>query len=131
MIEVERIVTVLKPTGAFFDWLHRLPDADKEITLEDLRDDCTTLLIPAFDSPDEADAYLEEICVEVFTNELEGWCDDENLWPKNIGFDLFQEWFDIEHHSMVYDMVDDDLEEDDAEDDEDLFEEDDDVEDDD
>ena len=117
MIEVERIVTVLKPTQTFLKWLKTLPNAEQDLTLDNLRSDCTALLIPSFDSPEEADEFIEEIYEEIFANELETWCDDTTFWPKELSYTLFTEWFDLEHNSMVYDVADD-LEEDEEDDEE-------------
>jgi hypothetical protein len=131
MYEIERLVTILKPTQKFHDWLQTTSSLDKALTLEDLRSDCTALLLPTFETADEADDYLRKNIEEIFGNECETWCEDEACWPE-LSYDLFHEFFDIEHHSMVFDMVDDD--EEDAEDedyDEDDFEEDEEDEDDD
>lgn len=114
MYELERIAAVLKPTQRFLDWIQQLPgDEMDELELSDLREDCTTLLIPAFDSPDEADAYIKEMYADIFANELESWDTDPESWPDEPSFDMFSEWFDIEYHSMVFDTVEDedDLEE--------------------
>lgn len=123
MYEVDRLVTVLKPTQAFLDWLKQLPDQEDDLSLEDLRSDCTVLLLPPFETPDEADDYLEDMAKDVIENECESWCEDETLWPKDMDYDLLTKWFDIEHHSMVFDTTeeaDDDYEDDDDLDDEEL-----------
>lgn len=126
MYEIERLVTILKPTQKFYDWLQTTPSLDKELTLEDLRGDCTALLLPTFETADEADDYLQKNITEIFSNECETWCEDESFWPKPFNYELFRELFNIEHHSMVFDLVDDE----DSEEDEDDYEEEDDFEDD-
>ena len=112
MYEIERLVTILKPTQKFYEWLQTTPSLDKELTLEDLRADCTALLLPTFETADEADDYLRKNFDEIFANECETWCEDESFWPSPANYELFRELFDIEHHSMVFDMVDDDEDED-------------------
>ncbi len=111
MYEIERLVSILKPTQKFYQWLQTTPSLDKELTLEDLRADCTALLLPTFETAEEADAYLQANLDEIFSNECETWCDDESFWPT-MNYETFSEFFDIEHHSMVFDMVDDDEDED-------------------
>ena len=118
MYEIERLVTILKPTQKFYQWLQTTPSLDKELTLEDLRADCTALLLPTFETSEEADDYLQKNLDEIFSNECETWCDDESCWPA-MNYETFSEFFDIEHHSMVFDMVDDDEDNDDEDDDED------------
>lgn len=132
MYEIERLVTILKPTQKFHDWLQTTPSLDKELSLDDLRGDCTALLLPTFETADEADDYLRKNLEEIFSNECETWCEDESFWPE-LKYELFRELFDIEHHSMVFDMVDDDEEdsEDEDYDEEDLEEDDDEEEEDD
>lgn len=39
--------------------------------------------------------------------ELWAWHTDETYWPKKRNLALFREWFDIEIHSEVIDMDDD------------------------
>lgn len=111
MYELDRIATVIKPKQRFLDWVKQLPgDEMDELELSDLREDCTTLLIPAFDSPEEADEYIKEIFADIFANELESWDTEPESWPEAPTFEMFKEWFDIEYHSMVYDTLDDDEE---------------------
>lgn len=129
MYEVERLATVLKPTQAFLDWLSKTPEQDPDLALEELQNDCTTLLLPAFETPDEADNFLRENINEIFTNELENWCEDESLWPEDRSFEHFTTLFDIEHNSMVFDMVEDDEDEDEDEGDDELEDDDDDFDD--
>jgi hypothetical protein len=43
---------------------------------------------------------------ELFANELNDWCTDEALWPKDRSYALFAEWFSVEVHSMVLDLED-------------------------
>jgi len=31
---------------------------------------------------------------------------DKRLWPQPRGFELFQEWFEVEWHYMVYEASD-------------------------
>lgn len=107
MYELERIAAVFKPTQLFLDWIREIPGEDNsDLELVDLREDCTTILIPAFNSPEEADTYIEELFINIFANELEGWVEDPAFWPQEPDFELFKSWFDIEYHSMVYDLVD-------------------------
>jgi hypothetical protein len=125
MYELDRVVAVFKPTQVFLDWVKQLPDEEnQEVELEDIREDCTTVLIPAVDSPDEADEHIQELFIDIMASELEAWSDDVNAWPEIPDFDTFKTWLDVEYHSMVFDTVEDD--EDDEDDDEDYeYEEDD------
>jgi hypothetical protein len=57
---------------------------------------------------------LKAVFAEVFEHELFGWHTDESAWPQNRTLALFQEWFDIELHSMVDDLGDIELIDDEA-----------------
>lgn len=110
MYVINRSVAILKPNQPFLDWLAEVPDPEPlELTLGDLRHDCTALLIPDFD--DEADAlgYIYASFEELFEMELDAWYNDESLWPADRTLEMFEEWFDIEIHSMVTDMAEDEF----------------------
>ncbi len=104
MYELDRIVAIIKPTQLFLDWVQQLPDND-DIELSDLCEDCTALLIPAFDSPEEADQYMMTIYEDIFANELDVWDESMDTWPTERSFERFKLWFNIEYHSMVFDTV--------------------------
>ena len=44
-----------------------------------------------------------------FEHSLNEWFTDETMWPKNRTRKMFHEWFDIEFHSMVWDMEEEPL----------------------
>jgi hypothetical protein len=43
---------------------------------------------------------------DLFANELNDWCTDEDTWPQNRNYKLFVDWFDIEIYSMLLDLED-------------------------
>lgn len=105
MVEIDRIAVIVKPTTHLIQWLREQTDALKSVDLYELRSDCTTLLIPAFETPEEAYSYIEELYPGIFESELEALGLEEDSWPDDRSFELFTAWFEIEFHSMVYDMV--------------------------
>ena len=111
LYELDRIVAVIKPTQRFLHWIQQMPD-NEDIELSDLREDCTALLIPAFDAPEEADQYMATLCEDIFANELDVWDESMETWPSDRSFEHFKQWFDIEYHSMVFDTVDDEEDDD-------------------
>jgi hypothetical protein len=64
----------------------------------------TIYLIPDYESDEEGWAILEEVYDEVFQSELWGWHTDQSGWPRDRTFKMFQEWFEVEFHSMVEDL---------------------------
>jgi len=42
---------------------------------------------------------------QLFENEFEDWYTDETLWPQKRTRKLFNEWFEVECHSVLIDTV--------------------------
>ena len=107
MYEVNRSIAVLKPKQTYLDWLRQASvDEPIKLTLEELRRDSTAVLIPAFDSPEEALDFVYQNYRELFEIELGDWFQDESVWPQNRNLRLFKAWFEVEVHAFVLDMVD-------------------------
>ena len=110
MYVINRSVAILKPNQPFLDWLAEAPDPEPmDLTLEDLRHDCTALLIPDFEDEMSALEYVYDCYEDLFEMELDAWYTDESLWPADRTLDMFQDWFDIEIHSMVTDLAEDEF----------------------
>ncbi|AXK38623.1 VacJ [Crenobacter cavernae] len=107
MYEVNRSVALLRPKAPFIDWLESLPgDVDGLPSLDELRGDCNALLIPAADDYASAEDFVRVHYRALFAAELADWCDDEALWPAPLTQPLFTEWFEVEIHSVLTDLVD-------------------------
>jgi len=106
---IDRNLAVIKPKQPFLDWLRGVPGNEVELTLDQLRIDCTALLVPEFEEPEDAVSFIDEIGVELFEAELGSWVDDTKLWPKDRSLQAFWTWFDVEIHSTVVDLVDEEV----------------------
>ena len=106
---VNRAVAVIKPRQPYLDWAMRLPDAPDDLTLDELQRDCTAVLIPDFDDPAQAEAFIAAIASDLFELELDAWDRDPQSWPEDRSYQTFREWFDVEIHSIVLDASDDDI----------------------
>jgi len=71
------------------------------IPFEELRDECTAILIPEFDYREKSRNYLETICEQIFEIELESWERDRSKVAKEKRLKTFQEWFDVEIHTVM------------------------------
>jgi hypothetical protein len=110
MYEINRSLAIIKPRQQFLDWLAGVIEpAPQDMTLEEMRRDATAILIPEFDDEESALHFVYSNYDELFERELEDWIGDERLWPVQRSLKLFKEWFDVEIHSMVTDMVEDDF----------------------
>ncbi len=102
---INRGVAIIKPKQAYLDWATSLPDQTDPVTLEELRTDCTAILIPELDDPGEVEDWLADQYPQIFEMELAAWYHDPDVWPTNRSFQTFREWFDIDVHSLVLDAV--------------------------
>ena len=107
---VNRSVMMLIYKQPFLDWLcSHNPDASKNFTLEDLRFDTDTFLIPKFYDPYELVEWVEKRWRVLFESILFDWTTDESMWPKNRTLEMFREWFIMDIHSIAWDLVDEPL----------------------
>lgn len=108
---INRAALVIKPKQPMVDWINQQSDPGHCcITLEDARDDCTVILIPEYEDSDQAKKNIKELHTWIFESELNAWFTDRKAWPKSRSFKLFQEWFDVEIHSLVVDSSEDPIE---------------------
>ena len=104
---INRAAVILKYKAPFIQWVN---DADlykdnPGITLESENKDCTVYLILE-DNAEKLEEWISLNFEQLFESEIEDWYTDESLWPKNRNRKLFDEWFDVECHSVLIDTVD-------------------------
>ena len=92
----------IEPTAVFLEWAQRFPDLDSELTLDELLKDSTAYLIP--EQEDEPDSWLKRNFKTIFEIELDGWCTDISLWPKDRSFKSFKKFFAVHFCSLVIDL---------------------------
>ena len=109
MYFVDRSAVVLKPTEAFLEWLKQSDDDLPDITLAQLRANCSVYLVPEFETREQAVAYLSERYREVFAGELAGWITDESEWPETMDLPTFWTFFELDVHDTVLDLEEADL----------------------
>ena len=107
MNEINRSLMVVIPKEPFLEWIRSVDDASDKLKLVDLQDDTSTYLIPECATDEEQVAIIMWCWDVIFEQELYSWFTDEDLWPKERDPAMFIEWFDVEFHSMVLDLVDD------------------------
>ena len=104
---VYRCAVVVKPRQPMLDWLCSV-DPSYKPTVEQIRRDSHAYLVPDYeDAPDidkAIDKYLKANFEGIFLNELNAWYTDPRIFPK-MTYPLFQAWFEVSYHSMVFDTV--------------------------
>jgi len=106
---LNRTVVMLGPKQPFLDWLNDVDPDDQPLTVEDLRDDNEIFLIPQLSDNSDSVKWVESRWEVLFEHMLMGWVDDEALWPQDRTLAMFREWFDIEIHTMAWDLSDEPL----------------------
>jgi hypothetical protein len=99
---INRNAIFIEPTAAFWEWAQDFPDEDLELTLDELRKDNTTYLIPEQEA--EPDAWIKRNFTIIFDHELYGWCTNPSLWPKDRSFKAFKKFFIVHFSSVVIDL---------------------------
>jgi hypothetical protein len=114
---INRTAVILKCKEPAVQWIN---DADPyhddpQISLESANQERTVYLISDHDADDDKALarWIKLNCGNLFEAELEGWYTDESLWPQNRTFKLFQDWFEVECHTVIEDTVGMPIEDDD------------------
>jgi hypothetical protein len=111
MYTINRSIAIIRQKQPFVDWANQLPDAELKSSLDDFKTDCLAILIPDYDTDEEAEGYINEIYEDIFIEELYGWCTEEAWFPQDRTNEMFWEWFEVELHSIVMDSSIDLIEE--------------------
>jgi hypothetical protein len=106
MDTLNRSAIVVKPKQPFLDWLHIADPTSHGITLFDVAGEPTIYLIPECDTNEELEDVLRELCEEIFEEQLDSWYRVISGWPQNRGYEVFCQWFEVQHFSMLIDLCD-------------------------
>ncbi len=107
---LNRTALIFRPAQPYIDWARSLPDTD-EIS-PNIDGEQTVYLVEEIYDDDHLEDILKQIYSTIFEQELQGWYLDESLWPKKRTFSMFKEWFTIEYHTCIQDLMDAPLEDD-------------------
>ena len=100
---INRNILVVEPTEVFLEWAKISPNDDMRLTLKELVADMTAYLIPEQDA--DAKSWLRRNFKTIFEIELDGWCTDPSLWPKDRSIKTFREFFRVLYCSSVIDLA--------------------------
>lgn len=99
---INRHAVILVPTVACLDWVKSCPDFVDDSPLGQVEREPTVYLVP--EAKDAAEGYTRSHFKAMFEEELASWYTDPSLWPKDLSFKTFKEFFTIQTTSMVYDL---------------------------
>ena len=106
---LNRSAVVVKPKQPSLDWLHGANPTRGGITRDEVGLEPTIYLIPECDTKDGVREVLEELCEEIFVEQLDSWFRDKMTWPTDRSYQMFCRWFDLQYHSMLIDLCDEPL----------------------
>jgi hypothetical protein len=94
------------PKQAYHDWANAvLPDEEPTKPMEE--DEATVYLVNGnWETYEQA---LSDNWEDIFANELFLTTQDEEVWPEEISFSMFQEWFSYTVGSVLIDLEEGEL----------------------
>ena len=93
---LNRIALIVTPKRRFLEWVNRLPDAGKPLTIEAAALLRMVYLAANGDRMPPMTELVEAYWEEIFEDSLVGWTEDESLWPPNRTPHVFQDWFHVD-----------------------------------
>lgn len=106
MSEINRSLIIVKPKHPFLDWARSLDDKNEDLTLASMGQDSTAYLIPEIWHDADEQEFVKTTYDILFEEQLEEWSLDETAWPQQRNLTMFLEWFEVEFHSLVFDLCD-------------------------
>jgi hypothetical protein len=108
---VNRSVVIVRPKQPLVDWVNETPEVKprKKLTLDNMRASRTVLLVPQDTTLAQAREYVDSLKPYLFEMQLNLWYRDPRTWPRERSNAPFDEWFDLELHTLVVDLVDEPL----------------------
>lgn len=80
MYFVDRTAVVLKPTQFFWIGLN-LDENMPDLSLEQIRSNCSVFLVPEFETPEAVISYFDERYQQIFEAEVSSWDVAKNIGP--------------------------------------------------
>lgn len=104
---INRHLVILMPRQPALDWIKRVDPNPPNLSLDDVRQDQNAFLIPETDGQEDAERWIQRRWAMFFENFLNEWYTEPACWPQKRTFKMFKEWFEIQYHSMVWEMMPD------------------------
>jgi hypothetical protein len=105
---LNRGLVIVSPREPFRQWLLSLPEPIN-VSLEEMNEDRSAYLITEFDDDKHRERVLQKSFKMIFEDQLVNWWTRNEDWPKKRDLLTFKKWFDLQFHSVVEDLVDDEL----------------------
>jgi len=104
---VNRSSVVVQPKPAFWEWA-RAAFPEEELTANPEQEK-NMYLINSMDEDTEFEEWLKINYEYLFENELFERFEDDSAWPEELTLELFNQWFEVQFCSVVYDTKSSDI----------------------
>jgi hypothetical protein len=109
-----RTAVLITRKQPFVDWANECSDDGVEFP-DELARTPDVYLGPHGEASHGVDQVLDAVWEDIFEEELDGWCTDQDRWPQNGTREMFDRWFHSQLADSIIDLVPDTpLTEDDA-----------------
>ncbi|MCB1172431.1 MAG: hypothetical protein KDK39_02645 [Leptospiraceae bacterium] len=111
MILVNRTAMILYPKQVLYDWANKTfkEEFDYGTTDPYEHDSGTVFLIEEQDAPADFEVWIENNYEYFFAVMLEHWTPEPSLWPQEMNYPMFRDWFHVVIHTMVADCEEEPL----------------------
>ena len=103
-----RAAIIVRPKAPFIEWVRSADGDSSHITTREIRDEPNVYLVQDSEMDSEKNQVIADNYTNIFEEELFGWITDEAAWPKNRDLKTFKQWFQVDFHTMVLDLGDED-----------------------
>jgi hypothetical protein len=102
---VNRAVIVVKPRQPYVEWANTLNDHGPKLAPGSQPEHAIYLIEDVSDYMFDVEAFVRPYFKVIFEHELAAWHRLEDDWPVKRNFATFLKWFEVEVHSMVFDLA--------------------------
>lgn len=103
---INRHLIILMPKQPVLDWIKRVDPDPPNLTLEQLRQEQNAFLVPdSLDGQEDAEKWVKRSWQMFFEGFLNEWYTVESWWPQKRTYKMFKDWFEVQYHSMVWDLA--------------------------
>ena len=106
MYVVNRSALLVRRKKPYIDWANSLDEDGPRLGLEEALNDSTVYLVDEIGYHGDAEEAIRKYYSTIFEQELVVWHLVEKDWPQKRDLKTFQDWFEVEAHSMVLDVCD-------------------------
>ncbi len=104
MFVVNRSALLVKRKNPYIDWANALDEDGPRLSLDEPMKDSTVYLVDEIGYHGDAQEVIRKYYSTIFEQELVAWHLVEKDWPQKRDLKTFQDWFEVEAHSMVLDI---------------------------